>query len=553
MIKFIKLINTVRYLQWRQIYFQLYYRLRIKRFNIQYTETPYPRDWHKAWSAPQISEHSIQSLTQVHFLGEAGHVIKPEDWNAPNKSKLWLYQLHYFDGLNATHSDMHIELHKQFIEKWIKENPCGSGNGWEPYPLSLRIVNFVKWFSRNKLPVKLEYLVSFGLQTEALLSQIEYHILGNHLFANAKTLIFAGTYLQGKRADIWLKKGLEILDQEINEQFLPDGGHFELSPMYHATLLWDLCDLVHLANQSGLHDLAIRKTNWETTIIKAISWLNTMSHPDNKISFFNDATFGVAPELTQIKNYISQLHIQAPTKHIDQSISLSWLKDSGYCAVDMGTGCKAILDIAKIGPDYQPGHAHADTLSFELSLYGQRLIVNSGISEYGNGLIRQQQRSTRAHNTISIEGENSSEVWGGFRVARRAYPRNIFIKGDKKNLSIHCEHNGFLRLPGGNVHHRTWSFSNQLITIHDHIEGSFKNAEAFFYFHPEVKPIELKNNIITCYLSCGKKVELTVFNAEKISIQPSTWHPFFYTSLPNQCLVVQFNNSDLFTRIEWKK
>jgi hypothetical protein len=31
-----------------------------------------------------------------------------------------------------------------------------------------------------------------------------------------------------------------------------------------------------------------------------------------------------------------------------------------------------ILDVAPVGPDYLPGHAHADTLSFELSLFGQR-------------------------------------------------------------------------------------------------------------------------------------------------------------------------------------
>ena len=40
------------------------------------------------------------------------------------------------------------------------------------------------------------------------------------------------------------------------------------------------------------------------------------------------------------------------------------------------------MDVALIGPNYQPGHAHADVLSFELSLFGQRLLVNIGTSEY---------------------------------------------------------------------------------------------------------------------------------------------------------------------------
>ena len=57
----------------------------------------------------------------------------------------------------------------------------------------------------------------------------------------------------------------------------------------------------------------------------------------------------------------------------------------------------AILDVAEVGPSYQPGHAHADTLSFELSLYGQRVLVNSGTSQYGNDAERYRQRSTGAH------------------------------------------------------------------------------------------------------------------------------------------------------------
>ena len=51
------------------------------------------------------------------------------------------------------------------------------------------------------------------------MQQLEFHILANHLFANAKALVFAGSYLA---EDMWLKKGLEILDKEISEQFLDD-------------------------------------------------------------------------------------------------------------------------------------------------------------------------------------------------------------------------------------------------------------------------------------------------------------------------------------------
>ena len=82
----------------------------------------------------------------------------------------------------------------------------------------------------------------------------------------------------------------------------------------------------------------------------------------------------------------------------------------------------ALIDAAPIGPDYIPGHAHADTLSFELSIRGRRILVNGGTSTYQNNLQRHKERSTQSHNTVEVNGRNSSEVWGAFRVARRAKP-----------------------------------------------------------------------------------------------------------------------------------
>ena len=87
-----------------------------------------------------------------------------------------------------------------------------------------------------------------------------------------------------------------------------------------------------------------------------------------------------------------------------------------------------LIDVAPIGPDYLPGHAHADTLSYELSLYGKRVLVNSGTSRYGSGPKRDWERSTAAHNTVEVDGQSSSETWSGFRVARRAYPFDVLVE-----------------------------------------------------------------------------------------------------------------------------
>ena len=92
------------------------------------------------------------------------------------------------------------------------------------------------------------------------------------------------------------------------------------------------------------------------------------------------------------------------------------------------------------------------------------MIVNSGTSCYGSSNERLRQRGTRVHNTVDIDGQNSSEVWGGFRVARRAYPKQLKILNSESgnNLEVHCSHDGYDRLKGNPVHSRSWILKSRL-------------------------------------------------------------------------------------------
>src|SRR5262249_6854070 len=138
------------------------------------------------------------------------------------------------------------DWHRDLIKRWIAENPPGAGNGWEPYPISLRVVNWIAWSLAGG---KLDEVAcdSLATQVRVLGASLEYHLLGNHLLANAKALVFAGCYFTGPEAEAWLTAGLSLLQRELAEQILADGGHFERSPMYHAIILEDVLDLVQLA------------------------------------------------------------------------------------------------------------------------------------------------------------------------------------------------------------------------------------------------------------------------------------------------------------------
>ena len=64
----------------------------------------------------------------------------------------------------------------------------------------------------------------------------KYHLLGNHLLENGIALAFTGACFEGPDAARWLATGLGILREQLPEQILADGMHFERSPMYQIRL-----------------------------------------------------------------------------------------------------------------------------------------------------------------------------------------------------------------------------------------------------------------------------------------------------------------------------
>jgi uncharacterized heparinase superfamily protein len=536
LVNFFKVFHTLKYLKFEQFYFRALYKF--KRVKIKILLVDDRADWF--WVGPVLNKQSLCDSGKVVFLNQEGFLSTENDWNSPQYSKLWLYNLHYFDDLNSGSYAERELIHYQFIDRWIAENPACFGNGWEPYPISLRLVNWVKWFSRKE-SVEQKYLNSIAIQADALTQQLEYHILGNHLFANAKALVFIGAYLQGKDAKRFLDLGLKILDREIPEQFLDDGAHFELSPMYHEILLWDLLELIDLAEVSQNPSLVEHHSQWRMVAEKALRWLKTMMHPDGEISFFNDAAIGIAAKPHQIFAYANKLKLSYEVNNK----ALMTNETSGYSRVDTGF-FTLFFDHANVGPDYLPGHAHADTLSFEMSVGVQRVFVNSGTSLYGVSAERLRQRETAAHNTVVVNGKSSSEVWSGFRVARRAYA--TLLKSDETDgvVTLSASHDGYKRLNPKIVHKRTITSNAEHFTLLDELSHP-TDASFHLHIHPDLLIVNAEEQRLTLQLPCLTLVQLEC--ECPLILEESTWHPEFGVSVSNKKVVVPFDTGRLTTKI----
>jgi len=537
--------HTLRYLKLQQIYRRVWFR--VSKPLIDGSPAPAIRNQFVAFHSPARRRASLLDADTFSFLNQSG-ALSALGWvsvgKADSVSKLWRYNQHYFDDLNAVSAVERSEWHLALLQRWVVENLPGAGVGWDPYPTSLRIVNWVKWQSAgNVLPDAC--VQSLAVQARWLTQRIEWHILGNHLFANAKALIFAGVFFSGGEADRWLREGLKIVANQLPEQALADGGNFERSPMYHAIFLEDLLDLLNLAQAFPETVPETHVAHWREAAQRMLYWLQGMIHPDGEIAFFNDAAIGIAPSPAKLNSYAARLGLCAESIRARNT----HLSDSGYIRLS-SRHAFALIDVAPVGPDYLPGHAHADTLSFELSLFGQRVFVNGGTSQYGTGEVRELERSTAAHNTVVINGENSSEVWDGFRVARRAYPRDLVIKETTKLVSVSCAHDGYRRLSGKPIHRRTWEFSDSALTITDQINGGFESAVAYFHLHPDIGISANSDGSWLLQLPKGQIITVTIEmgNSQKL---PSFFAPEFGNRIETQCLLVALTTEGSRVTINW--
>ncbi len=469
---------------------------------------------------------------EVLLLHESG---RPEGkgWSNPQRTHLWNFNLHYMEFLiplaaayKRTRENVYYDCFRKYCRSWIRDNQDGTGDGWHPYTISLRLTNwwicldgFGKIVEDDRAFMK-QLNDSMYAQYRHLQKRLERHLLGNHYFENLKAVLLGTLYFN--EPEIYDRYRAMLL-KEIKEQVLPDGMHYERSPMYHKIILEDM-----MRTAKGVQVADFRLYQELLTMIWPMAdAMYSLEDRMGRTPLFNDSGDNVARPMGSILEALRREFAICPQIRRE-------FPDAGYYLLQTDA-VKMILDAGEIAPDYMPGHGHCDGLSFELSYKGKPLFVNSGTGQY-QGPYRNYFRSTAAHNTVVIDKEEQSECWGEHRVAGRI-----------RKVSGGCGKNavfGRLATCHGKRHNRKLVWEKDALQIQDTVNGS---AQAYFHLAPGYQYILQKNQALVqtedgravCEIKGMPKDRMILHERDQLC----HYAPEFGIMLQNQTLEIQWDGT----------
>lgn len=450
------------------------------------------------------------------------------EWDHLDEGLLWSYHLH--EHHYARRSGVTPEARAALMLDWIAHHPAG--NGWDPHPLALRILSWGKLLLTPGAlcltdEAREQVLVSLAGQVQTLSQNLEVRLQANHLFTNLVGVVFGGLLFGGAAAAGW-RRFEAPLARQIEEQIGRDGAHYERSPMYHSLILEGLLDVLNLARAVGSDASEIKATLSEAAGAM-LAALDVMTHPDGEIALIGDAAFGIAHPPSALRDYASSLGVQAKARG---RADVGVLDAVGLVRLSAGK-FHAVISAGGVMPAYQPGHSQCDALSFELSIGRERLVTDTGVTEYLPGPLRDASRATRSHSTIEIAGEEQAEMWGGHRVGGRP---DVGIEDVEPGRRLLAWCAGWSTRKS--VHRRTFDLTEDGLEIYDAIEGSAPSARLTLPLSPGLRPL-LQGSVASVELPSGARVVIELPEGPglvwRVATQP--YFPAFGTRQDRACLV----------------
>ena len=377
-------------------------------------------------------------------FGFSGEVLRGGRiaWYPAGMSDAWIAALHGFDwlrDLRAVGGDVARRRARDLVDDWLSHGKRWHPVSWRPDVLATRLF---AWLGQHEFfcasaddEYRERYLAAIVHQGKHLARVLPGGGAGEPLIAAIKGLIVTGLALPDRAA--WADQGLRLLERECARQLLPDGGHISRNPSAHIAVLR------HLVDTRGTLLAAGREVPYFliAAIERAAPFVRMLRHSDGGLSLFNGTDEG---ESWLIDMLLAQADargrppVSAPHSGYERLVSNRTI---------------VLVDCGPPPPPGVDGTAHAGTLSLEVSVGKERLIVNCGAHTDGNDSWADVQRASAAHSTLIIDDTNSSEILtaGGFG----RQPTDVTRTRDETDgkIWLDASHDGYV-LPFGLTHRR---------------------------------------------------------------------------------------------------
>lgn len=338
--------------------------------------------------------------------------------------------------------DKHVvERLAEVVADWIRKCPVpigsngGAGPTWETLTAAWRLREWfwiigTMWSSRS-FPEEVKELMLRSVWEHAQSLMDHQGHPNNWIIVESAALTLSGMLFPLFRdASKWIETGLSRLVSEHDRQFLPDGTHFELSPLYHSICINALLEVRQVAEASGTSLPPI----FYGPLEKSFEYLMTLARPDFTWPSINDSG-GVD------RNYCQ---LFANAAHVFERPDFAWVAsrgksgtpperttrlfpDSGILVINGFERNQTTWALFRAGPA-GAFHVHNDLLSLEIFDEGAPWLVDPGITRYAPDMLTSNYRSALAHNVVVVDGIEPQ------RMRRPIFER---IKPSRNSIRIH--------------------------------------------------------------------------------------------------------------------
>ncbi len=447
-----------------------------------------------------------------------------------------------------------LEIVRQ-IDHWIDDNPYQRGIHWiSALETGTRAISWILAypFYASQCDARFRQRLASSMAQHMLF--VEQHLstgpfANTHLVGEAAVLAAGGLFLDCRHSARWLATGIEILEAEIKNQVTPDGVHAEQSVAYHRFFLdqYYLVSTLLAANQRSFSPATLKHMELMTSFLMHVVlpdgsvpdfgdaddargvWLRADCPADYRgllalgAVLFNRGDFKAAAgrvteEVFWLLGLDGVARFEALKEQPAPEASVAY-QDSGYYVMRGGWGRSDATLMFDCGPlGHGPaGHGHADALSFQLHARGYPFLVDSGTFSYNIDYSwRNVFRSTRAHNTIVVDGESQS------------VPRDRMAWDSAARSQLHHwastpwfdladgEHDGYRRLSDPVTHRRVVAFLKpDLWLIHDQVAGrAHHELEFLLHVRPDCRVDVGRDGQAVLTSPAGERLRVLVLDDE---------------------------------------